>query len=275
MDTSILQLYPLPAAERKLEGVYLSHDLRQFSPKTGRAFVYANFVTSMDGRIAVPRSNGNGLVVPKNIANKRDWRLFQELAAQADIIISSGRYLRDWAEGRVQEILRVDDPEFADLKEWRLAQNLPPQPDIAIVSNSLRFPVPDVLTAGGRKVIVFTTTNPDLERVREIEARAGRVIIAGESNVAGDQMVQHMLALGYQTIYSTAGPKILHMLLDGGVLDRLYLTQANRLIAGLPYSSIVEGDLFESAVDMRLNTIYFDPHGLDGAGQLFTSYQCA
>jgi len=88
---------PLPAAERKLEGLYLSHDLRQHYLKSGRAFVYANFVTSIDGRIAVPRSNGNGLVVPKNIANKRDWRLFQELAAQADIIISSGRYLRDWA----------------------------------------------------------------------------------------------------------------------------------------------------------------------------------
>ena len=145
MDQSILQLYPLPVAERKLEGLYLSHDLRQYYLKSGRAFVYANFVTSIDGRIAVPRSNGNGLVVPKNIANKRDWRLFQELAAQADIIISSGRYLRDWAEGRVQEI-RVDfDLKMAILNNCRSermatgALNLPPQPVIAIVSNSLQF----------------------------------------------------------------------------------------------------------------------------------------
>jgi riboflavin biosynthesis pyrimidine reductase len=272
MDQSILQLYPLPVAERKLEGLYLSHDLRQYYLKSGRAFVYANFVTSIDGRIAVPRSNGNGLVVPKNIANKRDWRLFQELAAQADIIISSGRYLRDWAEGRVQEILRVDDPEYADLKEWRLAHNLPPQPDIAIVSNSLRFPIPDVLTSGGRKVFVFTTTNPDPERVKEIEAKAGQVIIAGKSHVAGDQMVQHMVEMGYQNIYSAAGPQILHMLLDDGVLDRLYLTQANRLLGGLPYSSIVEGELLDTPVDMRLNTVCFDPFGLDGLGQLFASY---
>jgi riboflavin biosynthesis pyrimidine reductase len=101
------------------------------------------------------------------------------------------------------------------------------------------------------------------------------VIVAGESSVAGDQMVQQMVQLGYQTIYSAAGPKILHMLLDGGVLDRLYLTQANRLLAGQPYSTIVEGELFETPVDMRLNEMYYDPHGLDGAGQLFTSYQCA
>ncbi len=141
----------------------------------------------------------------------------------------------------------MDDPEYADLKEWRLALNFSPQPDIAIVSNRLHFPIPDVLTAGGRKVFVFTKTNPDLERVKEIEAKAGQVIVAGESSVAGDQMVQQMVQLGYQTIYSAAGPKILHMLLEGGVLDRLCLTQANRLLAGRPYSSIVEGELFRNS----------------------------
>ena len=59
------------------------------------------------------------MMVPKNIVNDRDWRLYQELAAQADLIISSGRYLRDWADDRAQEILQVDNPEFADLKTWR------------------------------------------------------------------------------------------------------------------------------------------------------------
>jgi riboflavin biosynthesis pyrimidine reductase len=214
-------------------------------------------------------------MVPKNTANERDWRLYQELAAQADLIISSGRYLRDWADGRAQEILRVDDPEYADLKAWRLDQGLPPQPDIAVVSGSLRFPIPDVLTAAGRKVVVFTTANPDPERVKEIEAEAGQVIVAGESSVAGDQMVRQMSDLGYQTVYSGAGPKILHLLLAGGVLDRLYLTHASRLLGGQPYSSIVEGDLLEPAPDMRLNTLYYDPHGVDGLGQLFVSYNRA
>ncbi len=122
----ILQLYPAPAQDRPLAGTYLAHQLRQYSRKTGQAFVYGNFVTSLDGRIAIPHPTRPGLMVPKNTANDRDWRLYQELAAQADLIISSGRYLRDWADGRAQEILRVDDPEFADLKAWRLDQGLPP-----------------------------------------------------------------------------------------------------------------------------------------------------
>jgi riboflavin biosynthesis pyrimidine reductase len=270
----ITQLYPLPGQERPLRGTYLAHQLRQYSQTSAKAFVYSNFITSLDGRIAIPHPK-SGLMVPKDTANERDWRLFQELAAQADLVISSGRYLRDWADGRAQEILRVDDPGFADLKAWRLAQGLSPQPDMAVISGSLDFPIPDALTAGGRKVVVFTTANPDLERVKEIEAKAGRVIVAGEASVAGDQMVQHLGELGYRTIYSAAGPKVLHLLLAGGVLDRLYLTYAQRLLGGQPFASIVDGDLLAPAVGMSLHTLYFDPHALGGLGQLFVAYQRA
>lgn len=268
----LTQLYPLPATERPLKGTYLSHALRQPSVSTNRAFVYANFVTSLDGRIAIPHPTKPGLMVPQQVANPRDWRLFQELAAQADLIISSGRYLRDWAEGRAQEILQADDPEFADLKGWRLAQGLSPQPDLAVISGSLDFPIPEVLTAGGRKVVVFTTANPDPTRVRQIEATAGQVFVAGERRVTGDRLVRQLIELGYRTIYSAAGPQVLHLLLAGGVLDRLYLTQANRLLGGNPYAGIVEGELLEPTYGMKLNTVYFDPQGLDGLGQLFVSY---
>ncbi|KPL81071.1 pyrimidine reductase [Ornatilinea apprima] len=275
MDELITQLYPLPSSERQLKGLYLSHNLRQYSHVSKKPFVYANFIVSLDGRIAVPHEDGNGQAVPTSIANERDWRLFQELATQSDLLISSGRYLRDWAAGRAQEILRVDDPRFSDLKGWRLDHNLPPQPDIAIISSSLEFPIPEVLTKSRRKVIVFTTNNPDLERVKEIEATAGKVFVAGDSSVSGEKMVQQMHELGYHTIYSAAGPKILHLLLKGGVLDRLYLTQTNRLLGGQPFSSIVEGDLFDAPIGVNLHTLYFDSHGLDGLGQLFMSYNLA
>jgi riboflavin biosynthesis pyrimidine reductase len=272
MNDSVTQLYPLPAVERPLEGLYLSHNLRQYSEANDQAFVYSNFVTSIDGRIAIPHPSRPGLMVPNSIANVRDWRLFQELAAQADTIISSGRYLRDWTDGRAQEILKVDDPRFADLREWRQSQGLSPQPDIAIISDSLHFPVPDVLSSGGRKVVVFTSANPNAERVVEIESKGAQVIIAGEERVEGATLVQRMSELGYRTVYSAAGPKVLHLLLSGRVLNRLYVTHANRLLGGQPFSSIVEGALLESAVDLQINSVYLDPHALDGLGQLFVSY---
>ncbi|WP_090702582.1 hypothetical protein [Nitrosomonas aestuarii] len=60
------------------------------------------------------------------------------------------------------------------MRDWRQARNLPPHADIAIVSASLDFPIPDILTADGRKVIVYTTANPDPKRVSAIEKKPVR-----------------------------------------------------------------------------------------------------
>ena len=133
------------------------HDLRRLAEAAGRPYVVANFRDQPDGRIAVARTDGTGLTVPSNIANDRDWRLFQELAVQADLIISSGRYLRDYAAGRAQEILQEshDDPQFKDLRIWRADRGLPAQPALAIISGSLDFPIPAVLADGDRDVVIF------------------------------------------------------------------------------------------------------------------------
>ncbi len=270
--TAIHRLLPSPPAERALVGTYLEHDLRAESASSDRPFVYSNFVMSVDGRIAVPHPERPGLVVPTDIANDRDWRLFQELAAQADIVISSGRYLRDWADGRAQEILRVDDPRFSDLRDWRQAGGLNPLPDIAVISGSLDFPIPDVLTEGGRRVLVFTTEGSDPARVEEIEARAGRVMVVGSDSVNGALLVDRLGELGYRTVYSATGPKVIHLLAAGGVLDRLYLTFAGRALGGAPYSSIVEGPLLDPPLDLRLEALYLDPEGPGHVPQLFACY---
>jgi riboflavin biosynthesis pyrimidine reductase len=275
MSKEIRQLYPGPQEQRTLQGLYLSHDLRHLAASFGKPYVYANFVASLDGRIAVAHPTRPGLMVPKATANERDWRLFQEIAAQADLIISSGRYLRDWADGRAQEILQVDDPRFADLRDWREEQGLALQPDIAIISHSLNFPIPDVLTAGGRRVVVFTTAEHDPARVPQIEEKAGKVIVAGkegQKSVDGALMLQEIQELGYHTVYSAAGPKILHLLLQGKALNRLYLTYASRLLGGETYATILEGASLDPPADLTLNALYHDPLALDGLGQLFAAY---
>jgi len=276
MEESVLQLYPLPSQEQQLKGLFLSHNLREEGAKSGgRPLIYSNFITSLDGRIAIPHPTRPGMMVPEATANERDWRLYQELAAQADLIISSGRYLRDWADGRAQEILQVDDPRFADLRAWRRDRGLPAQPDIAIISRSMSFPMPDVLTEGGRRIVVFTTADADRERVGEVEKQLGTIIVAGETSVEGGPLAEGMTNLGYKTVYAAAGPKIHHLLLAAGVVDRLYLTYANRLLGGDPFSSVVDGPLLEPPVDMTVSAVYYDPHAPDGLGQLFVQYDRA
>ena len=274
MDTNtILQLYPTPAREVSLEGLYLGHELRGQQETLGRPFVYTNYVVSLDGRIAIPRPTGQGMMVPQETANDRDWRLFQELAVQADCVISSGRYLRDYAEGKAQEILRVyGEPRFADLGRWRAAQGLSPYPDLAVISGSLDFPIPPFLTQEGRKVVVITHEAADETRAARLEQEGAQVIRAGQSDVGGRPAIAALGELGYGTIYMATGPRVHHLLLADDALDRLYTTVAHRLLGGQPFSSLVEGDLLRPAIGLQLQALYFDPHALDGLGQQFVCY---
>ena len=277
MTKSVTQLLPQPTDERPLHGLYLNHNLRQYSGQNGRPFVFSNYVVSLDGRIAIPHPTRPGLMVPKAIANERDWRLLQELAAQADIILSTGRYLRDIADGRAQEFLEVDNPKFADLRDYREKQGLAPYPDVAIISRSLDFPIPDMLTEGGRKVLIFTNGEPDPARVAELERQAGQVIVAGDGDnsvggVNGAKMVAHLTMMDYEVVFAASGPKILHMLLSSGLIDRLYLTQTSRILGGDPIATIVEGPTFDIPYDMKLHSLYYDPHAPEDLGQLLAAY---
>ena len=117
------------------------------SPPLGRLLAARH-----DGRIAIVNPGAGKMGVPHATANPRDWRLFQELAAQADVMITTGSHLRHRMEGDAQEISTGDDPRFADLRAWRKARNLAPRADLAVVSRSLDFPYPTDMAAGWRKV---------------------------------------------------------------------------------------------------------------------------
>lgn len=273
-DSPLLRLYPQPAEEAPLRGLYLAHDLRQrLAERPDRPYVYTNYVMSLDGRIAVAQPGRADMVLPKTIANERDWRLFQELAVQADVILTSGRYLRQYAEGRGQEILQVyNDPRFADLKEWRLARGLPPYPAFAVVSASLQFPIPPALVQEGRPVIVATTEEADPARVEALRAQLGTVVIAGRRRVEGRPLVEHLFRLGYRLIYNATGPQVMHLLLADDMLDRMYLTVVSRLVGGDPFAPLVQGSLLSPAVGLRLRSLYWDAYALEGDGQLFLCY---
>jgi riboflavin biosynthesis pyrimidine reductase len=268
---NLLQLYPAFKEDILLKGLYLQEeDLL----KEGSTIIYTNFITSLDGRIAV--QNDGRLGVPDKITNPRDWRLFQELAAQAEVVLTSGRYLRDYADGNAQEILQVhEEPEFTDLVDWRKRRGLAPFPDLAVISSSLDFAIPGALLEDGRRVIVVTTKDADPNRVRSLESKLGSVIISGEHSVEGRALKDALAGEGYRSVYSAAGPRILHLLLEGGVLDHLYLTIASRVLGGNPFASLVEGPLLSPPADFELKKLYYDPFGLDGVGQLFVQYHKA
>ncbi|MGH8533316.1 MAG: RibD family protein, partial [Gammaproteobacteria bacterium] len=228
---TLMKLFPAPVETVPLERLYLNHNLRGVRDPS-RPFVYTNFVASLDGRIALGCPRTGTAVVPDDIANARDWRLFEELAAQADVLLTTGRYLRQLARGDAQAILPLsEEAAYQDLRDWRQAQGLAAQPAVVVLSASLDVPLMETLISRHGRVYVATGSDVDAARVRAIEARGARVIVTGQGrNVRGQVLIEALRGEGLNLIYSTAGPKVLATLLSDRVLDRLYLTQVHRVL---------------------------------------------
>ncbi|HLR76207.1 MAG TPA: dihydrofolate reductase family protein, partial [Balneolaceae bacterium] len=245
----ILRLFPSPNESRPLHGLYLSEPLRPAGTPT-QPFVYATFIASLDGRISLPDSKINIRKPPPSITNPRDWRLFQELAASADVVVTSGRYIRDLSAGEAQDSLPVSDkPEFADLLQWRQEHNLSPQPAVVIVTKSIDLKIPDELLQSERSIYVATGTANNKSHIKRLHSQGVRLIEAGKTFVEGDKLIAALAEEGFGNIFMTAGGVLLNTLIKGNVFHRLYLNQACRLLGGVRFDTLLKGAPLEPPAD--------------------------
>jgi riboflavin biosynthesis pyrimidine reductase len=274
MQASITRLYPDPGNEQPLEGLYLEHNLHTRGGP-GRPFIYSNFITTLDGRIAVAAAGRDTHIVPGATANQRDWRLYQELAGQADLLVTSGRFFRQTLAGEAQDRLPVgSEAAYADIRDWRIEQGLSPQPDVAILSASLDIPLAALEPYRERKLIVITGEAADQQRIADFRDNNIEVICAGPGNqVDGRAMVTALAKQNYKSIYSISGPAVFHTLLATGAVDRLYLTITQQLLGGEAYDTLTRGALLDPVRGMQLVQLSHDPHSPAGAGQMFCVFE--
>lgn len=272
-NTRVLQLYPGPGGERDLDGLYLAHRLHTIGAPD-RPMVYGNFVSSLDGRIALTDDDGCS-ATPDCLTTAGDWHLFQELHAQADCVVTHGAYLRAHAEGRLGNVLQVGlRPESAHLRAWRSGEGLPPQPDIVIASASLEFPIPDSVHAHGQKVIIATGAACDGGRAQAWRDRGFEVLIVGEGRaVRAGALVQVLRGRAYRSVYLLAGPRMLTTMLQDRVLSRLYLTVNHRLVGGQRFHTLLAGDLLGSQGRLKLLSLYYDRGSPGADGQFFACFE--
>lgn len=270
----VIRLHPAPHENLRLEGLYLEHQLHTCG-NADRPFVYSNFITSLDGRIALGESGRTTHTVPTAITNPRDWRLYQELAGQADLLITSGRFFRQSSIGEAQDILPVGgQPAFADIRRWRIKQGLRAQPDIAIMSASLDIPLAALQPYRSRRLIVVTGAGADRDKARLLEDNGIEVMHAGPGlQVEGRQMIEQLGATGYRSLYAVAGPAVFGTLLHARVVNRLYLTFACKLLGGYVFDTLTRGEPLVPAQGMQLRSLYHDSFAPAGAGQLFAMFE--
>jgi riboflavin biosynthesis pyrimidine reductase len=223
----INQVFPVKR-QVPLEGSYLDQRLMDRAAEIGRSLVLTDFLTDENGVIAKATREGH-FEIPATFKNSSDWGRYQELMAQADVIISGGSYFKRLATS--QDILYQFEPgnTFEKLGQWRLNAGFKKRsPDVAIVTRDLDFEIPEKLIQSGRRIFIFTTDAIAKSDTARSLSNGNTVIIgSGEGRVEGDRMIATLSNdMGYRVIMMVSGPHILDLLLKAERMDLIYVTQA-------------------------------------------------
>ncbi len=276
MNAKVLPLYPEPGPAQSLKGLYLSHRVHELG-SVQSPFVYANFVSSLDGRIALVEADKAESKLLEGLTSSNDFRLFQELQAQADCLVTHGGYLRALAQQRLGNVLQVGaSGDGAELIEWRRKNGLTEQPAVVVASGSLDFPVPESIEAHGQPLYIATGKGADRARVQALRDQGFKLIFAGNGRmVEAAPLVRAVGELGYKCLYLLTGPHMLDTMLRDGRLARLYLTLTHRLLGGEQFHTMIPGSPLGAAGRLKLRTLYYDEGKSDGCGQWFAQFDCS
>ncbi len=269
MTKNLIRLFPVPSESASIQGLYLGHHIHQLgTPKA--PFVYANFLSSLDGRIALEGAVSGNSFIPKHLTSASDFALFMELHAQADCLITHGGYLRALDQGRLGNILQIRDD---NLKAWRIEQGLKPNPAVIIASASLDFPMHDSLVDTDQQVFIATGKNADPEKVEYWQKLGYSVLVTGEEQmVQGAPLVKVLGALGYQSIYLIAGPQMLETMIQDQQLSRMYLTVTHQLIGGKDFRTLLAGSMLGAEGNLVLEGLYYEHKSPPESGQFFMQF---
>jgi riboflavin biosynthesis pyrimidine reductase len=269
MLKNLIRLYPDPGGKTALTGLYLAHQLHKRGTPAS-PLVYANFLASLDGRIALEDVSQSTTYIPKHLTTASDFRLFMELHAQADCLITHGGYMRALSEGRLGNILQIRDEK---LVEWRRTQGLKDQPAVIIASASLNFPMHKSLHEHAQTVFIATGKNADPDRIRYWQDLNYPLLITGnDQRVHGGPLIFELRRLGYKSIYLIAGPDMLDTMIREKQLSRLYLTMTHQLIGGKDFRTLLTGGPLGPEGNLILQSMYYEPGSPPGSGQFFMQF---
>jgi riboflavin biosynthesis pyrimidine reductase len=197
-----------PALERLYDGV-----LRFDTPR-----LFANFVSSIDGVVAIPSVDSSPSVI--SAKSEGDRFVMGLLRASADIVLVGASTVRAEPEHRWT-------PEFvypqasADFARLRHDLGLGTEPRLALVTAGGNLD-PSIPALEGALIV---TTKAGAQRVgKNLPPGAELVMAGGGDHVDLTDVVTEVRARGYERILSEGGPTVVGQLMERGLVDELFLT---------------------------------------------------
>lgn len=217
--------------------------------RTDRPWVVANFVTALDGSVAVAGKVGE-------LSTPVDQDLFGLLRSLADAVLVGAGTVRAEGYGPVRL--------GADQRAGRTARGRTPVPPIAVVSRSLDLDLDRPLfTRADPRTIVVAPAAADRKR-RTAVAEVADVVHAGDAYVDLPDALAQLRRRGVEILLTEGGPLLLAELLAADLVDELCLTLVPRL-GGDPVH-LLPGPLPGGLRSMALD------HVIEADGQLLLRY---
>lgn len=222
--------------------------------------VFANFVASVDGTVALPGDRESGRII--SLASRADRFVMGLLRAHADaILIGAGTYEKARrAQWTSAHICAEFAPDFAELRE-RL--QLDPEPKLVIVSGSGSLEPGPALE---RALVV--TTSAGAERLRPSLPATSEVAVLSGDRLGGVAVMQQLRQRRFERVLCEGGPRLFGELVQSGCIDELFLTISPQLFghdAGDGKKALLDG-VNMNGVELELRSLR--RHG----SHLFTRY---
>lgn len=188
------------------------------SPRSGRPWVRANFVSSIDGAATVDGKSAG-------LGSNADHRVFVLLRELADAVVVGAGTARTEDYGGV-----VLDTAARRRRTDRGMAECPP---IVVVSRSADLnPRSRLFTDAAVPTIVVTGTSADERRVRTLESAGADVVRAGTTGVSAAALLEVLEDRGLRRVLCEGGPHLFGNLCADDAVDELCATMSPVLVGG-------------------------------------------
>jgi riboflavin biosynthesis pyrimidine reductase len=220
-----------------------------------RPRVYANFVSTLDGVVAIPSvPRSNELISMDSEADKFVMGL---LRALADVVLTGAGTVAAWPRASWMPE-RAYPPAAAEFAELRRALEKDAQPEVAILTGEGSIdPAHPALEAGA----LVLTSEAGAARLSDRLPEASQLVSLGDDRELDPAaVVAHLRERGHELVLCEAGPHGFGSFVQAGVVDELFLT-ISPLLAGRSREGdrfgLVEGAAFlpENGVQARVSSV--------------------
>jgi len=216
----------------------------EFALGVGRPTIVANFVSTLDGVVALDRNGASG---GREISGgfEPDRFVMGLLRAASDaVLVGAGTVRASRTHGWTPE--RAHPTSKRAFADWRRALGLEAAAPVTVIVTASGELEPRHVPADPDAAVLVVTTAGGERRLRRLP-RAGHVQIAAISDtdsIPAGALIAFLEARGFRLVLSEGGPAVFGQLLAAHVVDEVFLTLAPQLAGRSAASarlSLVEG----------------------------------